>query len=147
MKNEKVFINENGEEIKIEIATWLLKQGAVMRIDRPCIQCHADTIRFLLFIIPDLKADIEYGALESAVNLNKDAAETLDELLDYLNRNSYKHFDKWLEKLADYTVDTERVDCMEIMRGYGLDLGRVNTKWYTESMKEYLAQHGIYVRC
>ncbi len=134
-------------EIKIELASWLLSQGAVMRIDRQCIVYHADTVKSLLTANPNLKASIEYEALECTVNLKDGAAELLEMLLDYIKRNSHENFDKWLEKLADYTVDTDRVDCMETMRRYGLDLKRVNTKWYSQSMKEYLAKHGISVRC
>lgn len=128
-----------------EIANWLSKEGAVIHIDRECIENHSDTVRKLLNSNKQAKNQMQYEALEAAVCLKNGASEVLEELLDCLKRNGYEEFDKWLVNLADYTVDTERVDCMEIMRKYGLDLEYVNTKYHTQIMRKYLEENGIKV--
>lgn len=131
---------------KVQIANWLFEQGVVMKIDRACIKKHFATVRYLLQHNPNANAEVQYQALETIICLKENAAEVLETVLSYMERKGTSNFSKLLEKLADYTVDTDAVDCMEILRKHGLDLRSVNTKYYTQSMKMYLKGFGIEVR-
>ena len=130
---------------QIEIANWLMGEGAIIQIDRKCIEKHSNTVRKLLNSNRQARANIQYEALEGAVCLKNNAAEMLETLLEFLKRSSHKEFAKWLVNLADYTVDTECVECMEVMRKQGLDLAYVNTKYHTQVMRKYLEENGIEV--
>lgn len=131
---------------KVQIANWLFEQGVLMKVDSRCIRKHYATVINLLQHNPNANADIQYYALEATIYLKENAAEVLDTLLSYMKRKGTSNFDKIVESVADYAVDTDAVDCMEVMRKHGLDLKSVNTKYYTKSMKKYLEGFGIKVR-
>lgn len=128
---------------QIEIGEWLLKENTVMHISRDNTDKHMHTIVKLLKQMPEAKAKIEYGALLKTLFFD-DGAESLRTLLETLKRNESKSvFEKMLVELADDTVDTSRVDCMEVMVQFGLNVAYVNTKYcQSKEMRKFMKEHG-----
>ncbi len=130
---------------QVEIAIWLLSQGAVMQIDRYSIVKNPAAVVELL-AIPGVNAKIEYEALEAVITPKSGKPELLlRAMLQFLTEKSCKDLFKWMVNLADYLVDTDHVECFKVMMEFGLDLKYVNTKYCSAATKNFLEEHGITV--
>lgn len=127
---------------QIEIATWLSNEGTVMNIGQKSMQEHSQTVRHLLTQKPEAKTNIYYGALLQTIFFS-DGAELLTMILNSMKKNSPEAIRDSLIKLADDTVDTDRVECMGVMVKFGLDVRYVNTKYcQNEKMRKFLKENG-----
>ena len=132
-------INNN----QIEIGTWLSEEGASLLIDQWEMRKHHQTITHILSNNPEARTEIKYGALLHAAVSMDDEPETLTMLLDSMKKNTPEVLDEWIVKLAEDTVDTDRVKCMEVMVKFGLDVRYVNTKYcQNENMRKFLKDNG-----
>ena len=128
---------------QIEIGTWLSKEGIWMIINQERIRKHYQTIMRILSNNPEAKAEIKYGALLHAAIVLQDGHQTLEILFKTMKKHTPGALSAWLEKLADDTVDTDRVECMEVMVKYGLNVRYVNTKYCEyENMRKFLKENG-----
>ena len=128
---------------QIKIGTWLSKEGATMIIGQDRIRKHEQTITRILSNNPEVRTMIHYGTILHAAVSMKDGHKVLEMLFDSMKKHSPGFLANWLVKLADDTVDTDRVECMEVMVQFGLDVAYVNTKYcQNEKMREFLKKHG-----
>lgn len=126
----------------LQIATWLANQGTYIKINQLRLKEHLQTIMHLLTVNPNAKTEITYGALLETI-FHKEGEKVLTMLLESMQKNTPGALRAWLIKLADDTVDTDRVDCMEVMVKFGLDVAYVNTKYcHTEKMRKFLKENG-----
>jgi hypothetical protein len=128
---------------QVTMAIWLLEEGATIHITQDSIKEHIDTINQVLTQIPEVKANIEYGALFQMI-YTKDSAEILESLLKALKKNtSPEKYTQMLVELGEDAVETERIDCIQVMMRHGLNLAYVRTKYcYNQKMREFLKANG-----
>lgn len=126
-----------------EIGTWLAEEGACMLIGQKRMERHMKTIIHILSNNPEAKAQISYGAILHAAISMDNGQQVLTTLLDSMKKNTPEVLDEWIVKLAEDTVDTDRVECMEVMVKFGLDVRYVNTKYcQNENMRKFLKENG-----
>ena len=128
---------------QIEIGTWLAEEGAVMIIGHHRIIKHEQIITNILSNNPDAKTKIYYGAILHVAISKDNAPQLLTMLLESMKKNTPEVLEEWLVKLADDTVDTDSVECMEVMVKFGLNVRYVNTKYCENAkMRRFLKENG-----
>lgn len=128
---------------QVTMAIWLLGEGATIHITQDLIKESIDTIKQVLNLIPEVKSNIEYGALFQMI-YTKNSAEILGLLLKALKKNkSPEKYTQMLVELGEDAVETERIDCIQVMMQHGLNLAYVRTKYcYSQKMREFLKANG-----
>ena len=126
-------------------ATWLLRRGAVLHIDRECIKLHFKMVKNLLSGNVEVKTNIEEAALLETISM-ENGAEVLEMLLKALRRDAPENFDRWLVPLAEECGENGRIDCMEVIIKSGVKMERVSTRYCrNEAMREFMGAHGAYL--
>lgn len=128
-----------------EMTTWLLSKGAVLRIDKECVKCHFGTLKNLLCSNSKVRTDIEESALSEVLSIDN-SSEVLKMLLNTVKRDEPEHFNKWLISLAEECVETDRIDCMEVILQFGVNIKGVSTRYCQSGvMREFMRANGAHI--